>query len=82
MVEPRFLAKLTNYPENPVARALVDDLRRALKDLFLSLGATHFQLGKFYHYRQGRNPQALALLDAIKAKLDPHGLINPGALAE
>jgi len=82
MVEPRFLAKLTNYPENPVARALVDDLRRALKDLFLSLGATHFQLGKFYHYRQGRNPQALALLDAIKATLDPHGLINPGALAE
>jgi FAD/FMN-containing dehydrogenase len=43
-------------------------------------GAAHFQLGKFYRYRQGRDPAALALFDAIKAHLDPEGLMNPGAL--
>lgn len=82
MVEPQHLAKLSNYPENLPARALVEQLRQALADVFQLLGATHFQLGKFYHYRRGRNPAALALFDAIKTALDPAGLINPGALAE
>ena len=41
----------------------------------------HVQLGKFYDYRAGRDPAALALLDAIKAQLDPKGLMNPGVLA-
>ena len=44
-------------------------------------GAANLQLGKFYDYRAGRDPAALALLDAIKAQLDPKGLMNPGVLA-
>jgi hypothetical protein len=82
LVEPGYLKKLTDFPENLAARALVDELKHALKALFQSLGATHFQLGKFYHYRQGRNPASLKLLDALKHALDPRGLINPGALTE
>lgn len=82
MVEPSHLAKLTDFPENLAARELVDQLKHALADLFHNLGAAHFQLGKFYHYRGGRNKAALALFDAIKSALDPQGLINPGALVE
>ena len=80
VVEASHLAKLTDYPENLAARALVDEIRHALKDLFHEHGATHFQIGKFYHYRQGRNPASLALLDAIKRHLDPNSLMNPRAL--
>ncbi len=43
-------------------------------------GAAHFQLGKFYHYREGRDPAALATFDAIKKQLDPDGRMHPGAL--
>ncbi len=80
VVEPSHLAKLTDYPEDLAARAKVDDLKHALKDLFHEHGATHFQLGKFYHYRKGRNESSLSLLDAIKTQVDPQGLMNPGAL--
>jgi FAD/FMN-containing dehydrogenase len=45
-----------------------------------SLGGTHFQIGKFYTYREGRNPAALALFDAIKKQLDPQNIMNPGVL--
>jgi FAD/FMN-containing dehydrogenase len=45
-----------------------------------SLGGTHFQIGKFYTYREGRNPAALALFDAIKKQLDPNNIMNPGVL--
>ena len=51
------------------------------KDVMRANGAANLQLGKFYDYRSGRDPAALALLDAIKAQLDPKGLMNPGVLA-
>jgi D-lactate dehydrogenase (cytochrome) len=43
-------------------------------------GAGHFQLGRAYPYRQRLSPQAISLLGAVKAELDPQGLMNPGAL--
>jgi FAD/FMN-containing dehydrogenase len=55
-------------------------LKRETADLMRNLGCTHFQIGKFYSYREGRNPASLALFDAIKAALDPKGLMNPGVL--
>ena len=55
-------------------------LKREAADLMRSLGCTHFQIGKFYSYREGRNAASLALFDAIKAALDPKGLMNPGVL--
>jgi FAD/FMN-containing dehydrogenase len=53
-----------------------------MADALRAHGAVHFQLGKFYSYRAGRNPAALALLDAVKQALDPQGLFNPGSLID
>ncbi|MBS0591454.1 MAG: FAD-binding oxidoreductase [Proteobacteria bacterium] len=63
------------------ARAAADRLKRRIADTMRRHGAANLQLGKFYDYRAGRDPAALALLDAIKARLDPNGLMNPGVLA-
>ena len=62
------------------ARAAADRLKRQIADTLRAQGAANLQLGKFYDYRAGRDPVALALLDAIKAQLDPKGLMNPGVL--
>mgnify|MGYP002783555126 CR=1 FL=1 len=80
MVEPAYLKRVQNFPANPEASACVHRLKREVADALRAAGATHFQLGKFYSYRHGRDPQALALIDAIKRQLDPDGRMNPGAL--
>ncbi len=80
VVEPEYLKRVNNFPENLPARAKVDVLKRQCADVLRSFGATHFQLGKFYTYRQARDPVQLALLDAIRKQLDPKDLLNPGAL--
>ena len=67
--------------EHLEARAAADRLKRQIADVMRANGAANLQLGKFYDYRSGRDPAALALLDAIKAQLDPKGLMNPGVLA-
>src|SRR5690606_4805584 len=66
--------------ENLPARAAADALKRKIADTMRAHGAANFQIGKFYSYREGRDPTALALLDAIKAQLDPKGLMKPGVL--
>jgi FAD/FMN-containing dehydrogenase len=48
--------------------------------LFKDLGAVHFQIGKAYRYKEGRNPDTYALLEAIKDYVDPARLMNPGSL--
>lgn len=80
MVEAGYLEKIGEPADNPGARAVVDELKHAVADTLRALGATHFQLGKFYAYRQGRDPASLALFDAIKHHLDPDHLMNPGVL--
>ncbi|MEO5831115.1 MAG: FAD-linked oxidase C-terminal domain-containing protein, partial [Rhodanobacter sp.] len=60
--------------------AAADALKHKIADTMRGIGAVHFQIGKFYTYRAGRDPVALALLDAIKHQLDPQGLMNPGVL--
>jgi FAD/FMN-containing dehydrogenase len=59
---------------------VVARLKHEVAGVLRAHGASHFQLGKFYTYREGRDPMALALLDAIKRRLDPQGLLNPGVL--
>ncbi|MGV8942440.1 MAG: FAD-binding oxidoreductase [Lysobacter sp.] len=66
--------------ENLDARGAADALKRKIADTMRAHGAANFQIGKFYTYREGRDPAALAMLDAIKAQLDPQGLMNPGVL--
>lgn len=80
MVERGYLEKIGEPADNPAARAAVHKLKRAVADTLRDLGAVHFQLGKFYDYRKGRDPSGLALFDAIKHQLDPNNRMNPGAL--
>lgn len=80
MMEPGYLAGLPRYPANPAGAALVEEVRNHIIDLMHAHGAAHFQVGKLYPYNRDRDPGALALLCAIKAELDPDGLLNPGAL--
>jgi FAD/FMN-containing dehydrogenase len=80
VLDASYLARLPRFPENLAARAFVARLRGELADLFARSGAVSFQIGKFYRYRPSQHGSALALLDALKRDLDPHGLMNPGAL--
>ena len=79
-VDADHLAKIGCPGENLPARAAADALKRKIADTMRAHGAANFQIGKFYTYREGRDPAALALLDVIKAQLDPKGLMNPGIL--
>lgn len=80
MMDADYLAKLPQYPANPQGAALVEEMRVAIIDLLEAHGAGHFQPGKLYPYTRGRDAGALALLRAVKAAVDPQGLLNPGAL--
>jgi FAD/FMN-containing dehydrogenase len=77
---PEMLAAMTTFPANPAGRALVQRLRDDMVEIMYRHGAVHLQIGKAYPYLRERDPAALALLRAIKREVDPHGLINPGAL--
>ncbi len=80
MVEADYLKKCGEPGPSPEATAAVSILKVETAQLMRTLGGTHFQIGKFYSYRDGRNPAALALFDAIKKQLDPKNLMNPGVL--
>lgn len=81
-VEHRHRQRIGEPSANPLARSEAFRLRQRAADILRHHGAVHFQLGKFYSYRRGRNPAALALFDAIKDHLDPQGLFNPGSLLD
>jgi FAD/FMN-containing dehydrogenase len=75
-----FLAQLPEYPDNPEARALVEEMRTGIRALFASCGAVHMQVGKSYPYMAGRDARNAELLKAVKGLLDPRRLMNPGSL--
>jgi D-lactate dehydrogenase (cytochrome) len=79
-VEPHYLKKLPKLAHDEAAAQLVEDTRQKILDIFEVHGATHFQIGRTYRYTQTRDPITLALLKAVKAHVDPKGLMNPGAL--
>jgi FAD/FMN-containing dehydrogenase len=79
-IEPAHFSKLQSFPANPEARALVEQLRMAVIDLFGRMDGIHFQIGRTYPLKNRNDPKAWALLQAIKTHLDPKGLMNPGAL--
>jgi FAD/FMN-containing dehydrogenase len=49
-------------------------------DLMHEHGGVHFQIGKVYPYARDHDPAHWALLKAMKAQLDPKGILNPGNL--
>lgn len=79
-VTPSHFAKLKKFPENLQSRATVDKIKGEVAQLFSTLGSSHFQIGKTYHYHDGIEPNTLNLVKAIKQYVDPKNLINPGSL--
>jgi FAD/FMN-containing dehydrogenase len=65
---------------DPKAREVVMKLRRDLAGLWDAFGASHHQMGRHYPYASQLSSAALAATVAIKAALDPKGIMNPGVL--
>jgi FAD/FMN-containing dehydrogenase len=74
------LDKLPVLPPNPAADAAMARLREELTHFWMAQGCVHLQIGKTYRYLESRQPTLRALLADLKAAVDPHGLLNPGAL--
>jgi FAD/FMN-containing dehydrogenase len=71
---------LPQFAENPEGRALVDKMKHGIADIFQRHGAIHLQIGKFYPYMRGRDPQTAELIRSLKQLVDPQRRLNPGAL--
>jgi FAD/FMN-containing dehydrogenase len=80
MVPADHLATLPDYPASSAARAEVDRMKHDVIELMHAHGGAHLQIGKVYPLLDGRNAASVSLLRAIKAALDPQGILNPGAL--
>ena len=79
-VEADVFAGFKQVPANPEARNEVERLRNEVRNIFLGRGAVHFQIGKYYPYKNSRRDSAWDMLERIKDLLDEDGLINPGQL--
>lgn len=79
-VEPGHFAKLTRFPANPEARALVDRLRAGLMEIFGEMEAGHFQIGRSYPLKARSDPGAWNILEAVKHTVDPDHRMNPGSI--
>lgn len=79
-VEPGHWAKLTRFPPDAEARALVEKLRSSVIDIFGAAGGMHFQIGRTYPLKRDVDPRVWHILEAMKAEVDPEGRMNPGAL--
>ncbi len=80
LVEPAKLRRYPTYPPNPAADGLVAEIRDELVDMFAAEGGAHLQIGRRYSYLDRLAPPTRHLLEALKAHLDPDGLMNPGVL--
>lgn len=79
-IEPAHLARLPRLGDDAAANALVDHLKREVIGIFQRLGAIHLQIARTYPLEQGHDPAAWQMLRALKAHVDPQGLMNPGVL--
>jgi FAD/FMN-containing dehydrogenase len=80
VINPAHLAKLPVGGPSPEAAQAMRQLRSELTQFWLDLGCAHLQIGKTYRYMENLQPAPRALLESIKAHVDPKGLVNPGAL--
>lgn len=79
-VEADHLARLPRLADSPAATALVETLKGEVIAIFQSLGAIHLQIARTYPLGNRHDPAGWAILRALKRQVDPHGLMNPGAL--
>jgi FAD/FMN-containing dehydrogenase len=75
-----YQATLPKFEDNPEGRALVNTMKHGIADIFQRHGAAHLQIGKFYPYMRGREPQTAKLIRDIKQLVDPKRRLNPGSL--
>jgi len=80
--EPDFIASLQEPPPNPEGRALVDEIRSRIVEVFAEFGAASNQIGKTYPMLANLNSDSRKVLETLKRELDPQGLINPGVLGD
>lgn len=80
IVPADYMANLPKYPANPEARAYATQLKQDLIDLGVKHGGVNFQLGRAYPYADRLKAEPKALVQAIKAELDPKNLLAPGNL--
>jgi FAD/FMN-containing dehydrogenase len=80
MIQPAYLAKLPVLAADDETAAVMKQLRSDLTEFWMEHGCAHLQIGKTYRYLENRQPEVRALLESLKAAVDPRGLINPGAL--
>ena len=79
-VEPDVFNRFTPAPANPEARSEAERIRNEVRGIFLEQGAIHFQIGKYYPYKDSRRDPAWSMLGRIKDLLDKDGVLNPGQL--
>ena len=75
-----YAATLPKFDDNPEGRRLVDTMKHGIADIFQRHGAAHLQIGKFYPYMRGRDPQTAKFIRDLKQLVDPKRRMNPGAL--
>ena len=80
LMDPAYMKGLPKLDANPAATAVVTRARDGVKAIALRYGAAHFQIGRAYPYRDNRDAASLALLDTVKALVDPDRQFNPGGL--
>jgi FAD/FMN-containing dehydrogenase len=80
MIQSSHLAKLPVLAADDEAAAVMKQLRSDLTRFWMEQGCAHLQIGKTYRFLENRKPEVRALLQSLKAAVDPRGLINPGAL--
>lgn len=74
------LETVADRKADPAARELATEIRQLMIDMAFDHGGIHLQIGKVYPYLRERDANAVGILKDIKCRIDPNGLINPGAL--
>lgn len=74
------LEKVVGRRADPAARELAVTIRQLMIDTAFDHGGVHIQIGKVYPYLRERDVSSVSILKDIKNRIDPKGLINPGAL--